>query len=148
MSSTEKPLAPALNMVAPAITSNNLDFYVFYNMSFGSTNYIGITSMQSQSWGTANLTGPNSYISNASPIGAATAPSAISVNGTVYVSYVNTSNQIVVISGSGTTWKQLPILPAYKAIVYLPMEPLALSDTTITEWWNIQLIKVELGPLR
>ena len=116
MSSTEKPLAPALNMVAPAITSNNLDFYVFYNMSFGSTNYLGITSMQSQNWGTSNLTGPNSYVSNASPIGATTAPSAISVNGTVYVSYVNTSNQIVVISGSGTTWTQLPIITNFTSL--------------------------------
>lgn len=116
MSSTEKPLAPVLNMVAPAITANNQDFYVFYNMNFGPTNYLGMTSMQSQVWKTTNLTGPNSCLQSASPISATATPMAIAINGTVYVAYNNTNNEIVVVSGSGTSWSQLPILSSFVSL--------------------------------
>jgi hypothetical protein len=106
MSTAEKPLAPALNMVAPAITSNNLDFYVFYSMNYGPTNYLAMTSMQSQTWATNNLTGQGGYLPNASPISANSTPMATAANGIVYVAYINTSNQIVVVSGAGASWTQ------------------------------------------
>lgn len=116
MSSAEKPLAPALNMMAPAITSNNQDFYVFYSMNFGNSNYLGMTSMQSQVWSTQNLTGQNGYLTSAPAININSTPAAIAVNGTVYVAYANIYDEIVVISGAGANWKQLPVLSTFNSL--------------------------------